>query len=383
MQIKSLFNLFALSLIAMMIAACAPSPAPAPTAVPPTAAPAPPTTAAAQPTPVPATKVPEPPKADANTVVAFKGTDAPKLASLADDPLWSKAAATSVKLSGGVNHKDGSTTATIKAAYVGDGFYMLVQWDEPTQSTRRSPFVKQADGTWKKLADPDDKGGDNNKFYEDKLALIWNINNSIKGFNDTGCFSVCHAGEPGKAFGNKYTASAGEIGDIWHWKSIRTGPVGQVDDQYVDDTRYDKDKAPEAGRKSDAKTAGGYADIALKDGKPEFMSKDAKPANAGGTYWLLDSDKVPFDDSKFKPGDEVASILIAPFVGDRGDISAAGAWKDGKWTLVMSRKLVTGSKTDVQFDKLDATYYFGIAAFDNAQVRHAFNAGALKLTFGK
>lgn len=369
-------GLLAVTLL-MIFAACAPAPTP----VPPTAAP--------QPTAVPATKAPEPtktpepPKADANTVVAIKATAAPKLESLADDPLWAKAAATTAKLSGGANLKDGSTTATIKAAYTSDVLYMLVQWEDPTQSSRRSPFVKQADGTWKKLSDPDDKGSDNNKYYEDKLAMIWNIGNSIKGFNDAGCFSVCHAGEPGKAFGNKYTASAGEVGDIWHWKSVRTGPVGQADDQFVDDTRYDKDKAPEAGRKSDAKTSGGYADIALKDGKPEFMSKDAKPANAGGTYWLLDSDKVPFDDSKFKSGDEVASILIAPAVGDRGDISAAAAWKDGKWTLVLSRKLVTGSKTDVQFDKLDATYYFGVAAFDNAQVRHAFSSGALKLTFAK
>jgi len=50
---------------------------------------------------------------------------------------------------------------------------------------------------------------------------------------------------------------------------------------------------------------------------------------------------------------------------------------------VMARKLVTGGKTDVQFDDLGATYAFGLAAFDNAQVRHAFQTGALKLQFGK
>jgi hypothetical protein len=44
---------------------------------------------------------------------------------------------------------------------------------------------------------------------------------------------------------------------------------------------------------------------------------------------------------------------------------------------------VTGSKTDVQFDNLDGTYEFGFAAFDNAQVRHAFQVGALKLKFAK
>jgi hypothetical protein len=49
--------------------------------------------------------------------------------------------------------------------------------------------------------------------------------------------------------------------------------------------------------------------------------------------------------------------------------------------MVLARKLVTGSKFDVQFDNLKATYPFGIAAFDNAQVRHAYQVGALKLKF--
>jgi hypothetical protein len=113
------------------------------------------------------------------------------------------------------------------------------------------------------------------------------------------------------------------------------------------------------------------------------MHKSGTPVNKGGTYYLKEEDKVPFDDSKFQPGDEVASILVAPFAGDRGDIAAAIKWNNGKWTAVISRKLKTGSKTDVQFDNLDGTYEFGLAAFDNAQVRHAFQVGALKLKFAK
>ncbi len=371
-----------LGLVAATAIACAPAPTPAPTAAPPTQAPATTTVPPTQP-PAP-TQAAEPKPADANTLLALKAATAPKLDALADDAAWSKAPTLSVKPSGGQNFKDGSTSATLKAVYTSDTIYFLLQYEDPTMSLRRSPFVKQPDGTWKKLADPDDKGGDNNKYYEDKFAMIWNINNSIKGFDSAGCFATCHAGEPNKPFGNKYTASAGEIGDIWHWKSVRTGvSVGQLDDQYVDDTRWDKDKAPDAGRKSDDKTSGGYVDIALKDAKPEFMNKDAKPANKGGTYWLKDTDKVAFDDSKFVAGDEVASILVAPFTGDRGDITAASAWKDGKWTIAFSRKLTTGSKTDVQFNSLDGTYTFGIALFDNAQVRHAFNNGALKLQFAK
>jgi hypothetical protein len=308
----------------------------------------------------------------------------PKLAAGAADVAWTKAQPLTVNLSGGKNFKDGSTNVLLKAVYSGDMLYMLVQYADPTQSIRRFPYQKQADGSWKKLVDPADKGGDDNVYYEDKFALIWNIGNSIKGFSEQGCMVACHAGEAGKPFGNKYTASEGELGDIWHMKSIRTGYIGQVDDQYLDNTRFDKDKTPEAGRKSDPKTGGGYSDIKLVNGKPEFMNKSGIPANKkGGTYYLKEEDKVAFDDSKFKAGDEVASILVAPFTGDRGEIATAIRWTSGIWTAVMSRKLTTGSKFDVQFDKMDGTYEFGIATFDNAQVRHAFHTGSLKLKFGK
>jgi hypothetical protein len=320
----------------------------------------------------------------ADTLTAAKVAQAPKLSAGAADPAWAKVKALSVPLSGGVNFKDGGTTATLKAVYSADTLYLLVQYGDPTESVRRSPYVKGKDGKWTKLKDPDDKGGDNNKYYEDKLALIWNINHSIKGFDQQGCMVACHAGEQGKPFGNKYTASEGELGDIWHMKTVRTGYIGQTDDQWLDNTRFDKDKSPEAGRKSDAKAGGGYADIKLVDGKPEFMHNKAIPANKkGGSYYLKEADKAPFDDGKFKAGDEVASILVAPFTGDRGEIAANIRWKSGKWTMVMSRKLVTGSKTDVQFDKLDDTYAFGLATFDNAQVRHAMQMGALKLKFAK
>ena len=320
----------------------------------------------------------------ADTLTAIPVAKAPQLAAGAADPAWKNAKPLKVSLSGGVNFKGGKTAATLKAVYAGDMLYMLLQYDDPTESVRRFPYQKQADGSWKKLTDPNDKGGDDNMYYEDKFALIWNINNSIKGFGQAGCAVACHAGEPGKPYGNKYTASEGELGDIWHMKSIRTGYIGQVDDQFLDHTRFDKDKSPEAGRKSDAKTGGGYTDVKLLNGKPEFMHKSGVPANGkGGTYYLREEDKAPLDDSKFKAGDEVASILVAPFTGDRGDIATKIAWKSGKWTAVMARKLVTGSKTDVQFDNLDGTYEFGLAAFDNAQVRHAVHYNGLKLKFAQ
>jgi hypothetical protein len=70
-------------------------------------------------------------------------------------------------------------------------------------------------------------------------------------------------------------------------------------------------------------------------------------------------------------------------VGDRADIRVATSWKDGVFTSVASRKLVTGSKLDVQFKDLNAQYPFGFAAFDNAQVRHAVHFEPKFLVFAK
>src|SRR5947209_16711590 len=149
------------------------------------------------------------PASAADVVTAIHVAKPPVLAAGATDPAWAKAKALTVPLAGGTNFKNGSTTATIKAVYSGDMFYMLLQYDDPTQSVRRFPYQKQADGSWKKLTDPADKGGDDNMYYEDKIAFLWNIGNSIKGFSQQGCMVACHAGEPGQAYGNKYRPNQG------------------------------------------------------------------------------------------------------------------------------------------------------------------------------
>jgi hypothetical protein len=289
---------------------------------------------------------------------------------------WQSAPELTVTVRGGRNLPEGRTDVRLRALHTADTIYILMQYKDPTESVRRGPWLKQADGSWQKLKDPNDKGGDNNLYYEDKMAMLWNINSPA--FEAKGCMSACHVGE-GKPFGNKYTASATERLDMWHWKGVRTGYTGQVDDQYVDGTRYDPEKAKEAGRKSDPKTGGGYVDNVSDDKKgPKFALKGNRPAPP---YWIMDADKEPLDESKYKAGDEVPGIIVAPFTGDRADIAAKHAWKDGVRTIVMSRKLVTGSEFDVQFDDLKKQYAFGVAVFDNAQVRHAYSPGVLKLVF--
>jgi hypothetical protein len=311
-----------------------------------------------------------------NILVSKKVAAAPALdGSL--DAAWNGAAPLTVKVIGGKNLPGGTTDVSIRSVYSGDTVYFMYQYKDATQSFQRSPWQKQADGSWKMLKDANDKGGDNNQYYEDKFAVLWNI--SSPTFEQRGCMAACHTGE-GKPFGNKYTPSANERLDMWHAKSVRgAASLGQIDDQYVDGTRYDAVKFPEAGRKGDPKTGGGYFDNAndAKNG-PKWAAKGNKPAPP---YWIVDAEKEPFDDSKYKAGDEVPSVVVAPFSGDRADLSGAMVWKGGVWTLVIARKLVTKSEYDVQFDDLKKQYAFGVAVFDNAQVRHAYTTGVLKLAF--
>lgn len=329
-------------------------------------------------------------QASPDALVATFTSTAPNMAAGAADPVWANAKPLSAALTGGANFgakpgEKGESTVTLKAAYTNDMLYMLIQYKDPTNSIRRGPYQKQVNGTWTKLKDAADKGGDDNVYYEDKWAMLWPTNAATaQQFDNEGCAMACHEGQT-KPYGNKYTNLPGQLLDMWHMKGQRTGPLGFVDDQYTDDTRYDAKTTPNAGRKGDPGPQGGeYTNVALINGKPAFMSREAKAANAGGTYYIKRGEEMAFDDSKFKVGDEVASIIINPLTGtDRGDVRTVNSYANGMHTSVISRKLVTGSKFDVQFANLGARYGFGFAAFDNAQVRHATSDDPMYLVFGK
>jgi hypothetical protein len=290
--------------------------------------------------------------------------------------IWAKAPETIVRLHGGANLHRGESTVALQAMRYEDRLFLLVRYNDPDVSLRRSPWQKQEDGSWLILKDPNDRGSDNNLHYEDKLAFFWNV--SSPSFKKEGCAASCHLDE-GKPYGNHYNPKPGELVDIWHLKTVRTIPVGKMDDQYLTAQRYDPKTNRNAGRSSDPNSGGGYKANKNAEGtQPAYAAPGNAPA---GAYWILDRDKVAFDDAAYKPGDEVAGIYTSAYQGDRGDINAAANWEKGIWTCEIERKLETGSAYDVQFKDLAQEYHLGVAVFDNAQVRHAFHEGAIKLVF--
>jgi hypothetical protein len=294
------------------------------------------------------------------------------------DALWADATEIVVEVTDGANM--GETDVTIKSVYTDDMVYFYVTYEDPTQSFFRSPWEKQEDGSWVTFKDPNDKGGDNNVFYEDKMSFIWNIDNSIPDFNTKGCYTACHEGqdEEYKPYGNKSTDEEGQLGDIWHWKSVRN--IGQLDDQYLDSTQFSLD-TKSAGRHGDPKDGGGYVNNKNEDGTAPLWMAPADAPKDGSPGYILASEALDFDDSLFVAGDIIPGITKAPFEGDRGNISAGWMYVDGAWVIEIGRAFETGSMYDVQWSDLTAEYYFGVAVFDNAQVRHATQEGVNVLIF--
>jgi hypothetical protein len=276
-----------------------------------------------------------------------------------------------------------NTNVTLKSLYDNDSLYVYMQYEDPTLSVARYPWIKQEDGSWKQLKDKDQTGHEN-RYYEDKVGFFWDIN--TRGFAKKGCAIACHMNKDGlvgglsdTSAGRKYTRKDGQTIDMWHWKSVRTGLAFDLShDQYVDSK---KKESKNWGRHGDDKLGGGYKNNMTKDKKmPMYMSKN--PANT--LTYLKDSEKVPFVDT-FKAGDMVPAIVVSKMTGSAADIKTSSVYADGKWTLVFKRALTTtgknDAKQDVQFKDLSKGYNFGVAVFDNTQINHVYHDGSIKLLF--
>ena len=317
------------------------------------------------------------------TLVSAESATAPTIDGNVD-ALWASAPALNVPVSGGWA---GNVNVTMKSVYNGGNIYVLAQYSDSTLSQRRQPWVKNADGTWTWV--PKKSPGyidwvtpDPTAAYEDKFAVMWNIDDSIAGFNTgSGCAIACHGGTTG----DMYTNAPGEMGDMWHFKTVRTGPNGQTDDKYMDDCTT----CSHTGRHGDPKTGGGYYNNVDGTGTLPMYTSPTQPAPP---YYIYDSAKQAFVDT-YSTGDEIAGIITAPFTGDRGQVSTMSSYDASTqtWTVEIGRALVTPDQTnpsipspyDVQFSDLDGEYFFDIAVFDNASIEHSMSGGVYKLIFAE
>ncbi|MGZ5302581.1 MAG: ethylbenzene dehydrogenase-related protein [Bacteroidia bacterium] len=307
---------------------------------------------------------------------------------------------------------------TMRSMYDDNYIYFLAEWSDANKSLNRDPWY--FDPTTKKWAMEKNKPvfvngvKTRDAFYEDKFAMLFNVGNSVAGWDNLGCYASCHVGlDPathGGATARHYTNSANEIIDMWHWKSVRTGPSNQVDDQFQNNTEFD---LKDGGRHGDPSTSGGYSDNKQKLPVTGGAAGDSMVVplyvipGATNYYWILKSDQdngtakkitgvdnngvLTYSGGTIDPNTDAAyqrsgattgaksipSVCsIAPFVGSRGDIEGKGIYTGNGWILEMKRKMDTGSDKDVKFES-NKSYVFGIGVFENAAIAHAINSKLL------
>ncbi len=306
------------------------------------------------------------------------------------DAVWNRSAPVEIPVQSGFA---GNISVSMRSVHTGDSVFFLLQWPDQDLSQRRIPWVYEGNGKFKLVPaappgfNPTNPGNwpkrPEGYAYEDKAAIIWNINNSTKDFNVNGCVVACHPDVDPRPL--KYTNAGGELLDLWQWKLVRTDPYGKLDDEYVDNTS-DLNVNELAGIKADP---GGpaYAMNEKPDKSgPAYVSRDKPTAPPYGIRNEKKRAITRADIARLGKGDEIASVIIGlPGIAtktDRSDVSAKGFYDERQkaWTLEIGRKMATGSKFDVQFDT-KGTYHFGIAIFNNAQIEHSYSAGAYQLVF--
>ncbi|CAN5664705.1 hypothetical protein BH11BAC3_BH11BAC3_17540 [soil metagenome] len=148
---------------------------------------------------------------------------------------------------------------TIRSMYDDQNIYFLVEIKDPTQSVNVTPWYFNIDANvtgktgWAK--EPSSNSYDGNGALsragmgEDRVAMLWNIDNSTPKFTTQSCYSSCHLFTPymdysktpsvftANASGNHYTNGASEKIDMW-WGRLgyisKNASLGFIDDNYQD-----------------------------------------------------------------------------------------------------------------------------------------------------
>lgn len=283
----------------------------------------------------------------------------------ANGSLWNKAKESTFVLTGAGSVEGKVINLKAKSVYTKNKIFFRFEWPDKDKSVNKKRW-KFTGGKWTKI-----------KGDEDRLGVVFEINR-VNKFATKGCSVFCHNESKNEKEWFYATRSAKEKADLWHWKAVRSNPVGYTEDGYVVEN---PSKKPEKGRKRDADHDAKAKSNKTKDkSKPAYMQDPSKPASIAGSLLVGEAVKIT-DYSIFKEGDEIPGYMVhKTWKGSFADVKTKGVWKDGKWVLFMSRKLKTGNDDDVQFNTRKK-YPFAVAAFDNAHEENSYNSEPLKLQF--
>lgn len=323
----------------------------------------------------------------------------PRIDGSAEDAAWQRATVAKVDTHKGQNLPQGSVPVQVRALHDGEYAYLLFEWPDRTRSQKHLPLEKTAEG-WR-VVQEDFARADEGSYYEDKFAVMLSQDSHLAALSTSHLGGAPLQGRPGPKGGRglHYTTD-GSLVDVWHWKSVRSGALEQIDDNHFGPPLTppkDPAKRYTAGYTQDPKTAGGFTmnwekfDTGIVQPRwlprsPEILQErivnvDLDPEVGDQGLWWLPRDLMepatPELDALFPVGTVMPSVIAeAPFEGDRGDVRAVAQWADGWWRMEVKRKLVTGSDFDVAI--ADGTFLW-VSVFDHTQTRHSFHLRPLQV----
>ncbi len=231
---------------------------------------------------------------------------------------WDKAKEAKLVLVGAGKVEGKEIELKVKSVYTKGEIFLSFEWPDKDKSMKKNAW-KFTGGKWVKQ-----------KANEDRLGVLWEINR-IDKFANKGCAVLCHNESKNNKEWYFAVNSKREKADLWHWKSVRSNPVGFLEDGYV---IANPSKEPEKGRKRDAGSGTKAKNNRTKDkSKPAYMQDPAKSPSIAGSLMVAEAVKIE-DHSKFNEGDEIPGYMLQPAWKDSfGDVKTTGVWKNGKWTV--------------------------------------------------
>jgi hypothetical protein len=229
------------------------------------------------------------------TIEVGKGSSAPKIDGLSNDPVWTSVKAHTIPVDIPKRILEPEDSAELKVVHDGTSVYFLLKWRDKTKSVQHKPYK------WSK----------SRRSYEESEDL-----------EDAAYFSFEKEGP----FNVNMRAGIEAVWDAWYWQAAQTNPVGYA----KDDTHHYTKKKPKRKARFIRLDTGkyGYIRRAMDEGNP-IVTKSLPPARRKGTT--------------------VAQYKTQKPDGSGADVRAKGVWRSGWWTVEWSRKLDTGHSDDTAF----------------------------------
>jgi hypothetical protein len=310
-----------------------------------------------------------------------------------------------------VKGKNGSVDLRVQAAYDAKNAYLRFQWKTQNPNPGIEHQYLRFDGKeWKVHGYPKlDKVVQEGKqpgIYEDRFSIMID-DGKVPGFSRQGCWLTCHDGQrdmaktasradaeanallaaikkrdvrkylpatrtdpsdwkTGKSLEEiaKIKAAGGFV-DLIQWRAHRSNPVGMADDGYVLEYRLSDAGKDMYSSNADPKT---HTPKFMWDAKKVgYKSIAADQLRKGDHFLIREQNAVPFDpNAGWKAGDMVPDYVTSreDAKGSAADNNAIASWKDGMWTVVITRPLGLANDDDKAL-KDGGVYNVGFAVHDD------------------